>query len=153
MAIEANTFQHLSASAQVFGFKENNPGINRGLDIQIWMFFHFFLKNYYQFSIFCAWRSSPTLCNIWLLQYWAGPLIDYLFLIKVLTTKFCSHIKKPVILISTNRLRYAFILKWRFYSLAPSNSSPLKEVGFFMFLFKLNSMDRFMLWILDKMFL
>ena len=47
--IEVNAMQHLD---QVLGFKKDNPGISRGLDLQIWGFLHFFQKYCNEFLLF-----------------------------------------------------------------------------------------------------
>ena len=48
---------------------------------------------------------------------------------KVIVTKFCSHIKKPVFLTSTNRLQYALFL-YNDSPTPPIDFQPILDPGF-----------------------
>ena len=57
MTIEANTLQHLD---HVLRFEKDNPGISRGLNIQICGSLHFFQKYYNLFYICLAIEANTV---------------------------------------------------------------------------------------------
>ena len=53
--------QHLG---QVFGFKNNNPGISRGLSVKKLGYLIFSRKHYYEFFIFCMMIGPKTVQHL-----------------------------------------------------------------------------------------